>query len=96
VPARLLNNLGGTYISMQGMVISWLREGKEALWSCSGVMKGHWKWEGRVRGSGWLASVFFFCKGRGRSILVLPREGSRFGLSLAKRGCWPRGCVQGG
>jgi hypothetical protein len=51
---------------MQGMVVSWLREGKEALWSCSGVMEGHWKWEGRVRGSGRLAFVFFFCKGRGR------------------------------
>jgi len=40
-----------------------------------------------VRGSCWLASVFFFCKGGGRTVLaLLPGEGSRSGLCLAKSG----------
>ncbi|KAJ6978618.1 hypothetical protein NC653_026908 [Populus alba x Populus x berolinensis] len=30
-------------------------------------------------------------KGGGQFWFFLSREGSRFGLSLAKRGCWPRG-----
>ena len=55
----------------------------------------------KVRGSWWLASVFFFCKGGGEQpFFVLPRERSRSGLCLEKIGglverlcagrMWPR------
>lgn len=66
---------------------------------CSGFRRG-WKWgllfceledDRSVRMEKAGLGVKKSSKGGGQFWFFLPREGSRFGLSLAKRGCWPRG-----